>query len=403
MMSYNGLLRLSKAVWNGFQRIQFLSLPSSSQSLVMTSRGVKYRSLPSDDPFGERSSWEDPGDGIFAGWKDIPQEQFAAAADSDKVRHAHFGPEWARFSTVGKMSIQHATQNPNAPVASAEEVNSKNVAAKREMLEKNNFATYEEYLESHLGGVDNTEIRSSPGEAEGGSSESSTYSPFQQGEDEGDAQFDPPPRLPNFITNPETIVTPLPSSSGNAATESTFMNSSAMGASRISLNEIPKSFLQSVYARFPPSVCHDSIPLGDPLTWDTQGIIRFLTHLVPRDADGSSVMDETMISTFEMAAVSGSMLLNTVTPPRLFSLMRRWHVARQRIAIQVWTEYRKPLASLEEDNNKGSTASLPSFDKIETIIKDGIPQMENILSGLSNELVQETILLCFPYGYGKAA
>eukprot|EP00796_Vickermania_ingenoplastis_P008433 gene8433-5911_t len=333
----------------------------SLSATLFCRRFIKYRSLPADDPFGERSTWEDPGEGVFAGWKDVPSEQFTAAADSDEIRQAHFGPEWARFSTVGKMSVEKATRNPTAKVISAEEKNTARVRARREMLETRNYHSYEEYLDHQLGSSDGDDKAPSAPDAS---------------KDNKDVQDDDrePPGLPGFMK--ELRSAPPPSS----ATEGVAGEKLAKGS-----DPVPEEVRRAVYAGLPERFRCSPLSLEDPLQWGTADIIMFLRCFV------GEVMDETMISTFTMANVTGHTLLNVVAPPRLFSRMRRWHVARQRVAAKVWS-------SMRDSASIGADVPTSLVEEVSTAM---LPQLEASIADLTPDIVQETILLCFPYGYGR--
>lgn len=324
------------------------------------SRSITYRSLPANDPFGEKSSMEDPSEaGRFAGWKDVSQDHFAAAADSAEVRQAHFGPEWARFSTVGKMALHQASQDAHRPLPSAEEANEATVKAKRELL-SHNYSSYEEYLSSSLPSLQSPE------------------EPMSSGTDE--SNYDEVPALPSFL-----------SSSPHGAKKA-----EAVPTDGGKNDTVPAAFTAAVYRRF-PLFCF-SIPNQDPAGWDTATIIEFLSHYCPLDEDGSSVMDDTMRNAFEMAAVSGDMLLRKVNPPRLFSVLRRWHITRIRVVKQLWAH----LSTLSASHDTESKPAWNLDDEfVQSTVEAGKVALEKSVHGLTKTLVQETVLLCFPYGYGR--
>lgn len=326
---------------------------------------------------------------MYALWRNVPEDQFAAASDSDEVRRAHFGPEWARFSTVGKMSVQQASQNSCQSVRSDEERHSKNVAIKREQLEKHNFSTYEEFLASQdLSSFDSEEksmeeVSRRSSTIDEGMEESGSSEAYRSNDEEG------PLPLPNFMKSASSDQLRSDSSSEASSTLST----------KTSSDNIPKKIKESVYSCIPSHLSHASISLEDPLRWNTNDIIYFLARLTPVGEHESSVMDDTMISTFEMANVTGSMLLHRVTPPNLFRIMRQWHVARHRILLKSLKMDAAPKKASEQKND--DSIEMPSAEAIQTAVREGIPSLEAALGRLTPQVIQETILLCFPYGYGK--
>lgn len=442
-------------------------------------RCIKYRSLPSDDPFGEHSTWENPGDGMFAGWKDVPQDGFAAAVDSDTVRHAHFGPEWARFSTVGKLALQHAVSKPAGSFPSSEQIHDRQVAAKREMLQHHNFQTYDEWLENMLG-TRGDELR----EGEGSTKELLPSPPlsgnlkddphpvpssiFEDAEKEYDELKGPSPEpLPTFmrdIIQQETTTQKIfrrdeVNASGEPSHTSSTLGSpfaselpersisenkdiTVIGEDRKTSEEslaklskdarvmpgrkkdtFPSDVLRMVNDHLPSDLGNSMISLQDPYHWSTLDVIHFLTFLTPCEkvdsmpTERKTVMDESMISAFQMAEVTGKMLLDLVQPPTLFRIMRRWHASRKKVAQKAWDAH-SCLRSAKHEQGQGDSMSLsgmmsestatdemllelPPLKVIEDCIAEGTPEMESSLEGLSQVLVQETILQCFPYGYGR--
>lgn len=449
-----------------------LSSCSNLSALKLSSRCIKYRSLPSDDPFGERASLENPSDGIFAGWSDVSQEQFAAAADSAAVRQAHFGPEWARFSTVGKMALQQAVSHSSESIPSPEQRNDKQIVTKRQMLERQNFQTYEEWVENMLGGEEkeNTwmSARLSPSTSSTGMNADSSISPSASLEEKVKEEEDTfegtyPLPLPHFMQelhenerfvvgidkqkNVDELVekTDVSTSSFSSASSLAFSTSLSHeenkkeGNNNIMHPIVSTSFLsktreeknstfllemlQLVNDHLPAHLGHPSISIEDPNHWKTIDIIQFLTSLTPcENADSApsgskTVVDESMISAFQMAEVTGQMLLDCVKPPTLFRIMRKWHIERKKIAQKACAAHYGALSQQDEGNdgkNMPQNASLcdgrnqektgielVSVSLIQHSIKNATSQLENTLSSLSLALIQETILQCFPYGYGR--
>ncbi|AYU82225.1 hypothetical protein LdCL_330031400 [Leishmania donovani] len=452
---------------------------------------IKSRSLPPDDPFGERSTWEDPSDGIYAAWKDVDQEAFVNATESLEVRQAHFGPEWARFSTVGRMSIKKMreeqklqnsppsgaaeSESQGAGVAAAapgsltrryptaEELHEADLRQRRRLLERN-YSSYEAFLEHEVG----------DGEGFAEADEGLAFAP-EAGAHRGDARAElysaasmesafssvegldgldrmaqrnverearetleaaeVPERvpLPPFMFEPDTRdvaaapalsssnLTPT-TSSAPTATEitrpktATSMSTaepcsmsdspseSASPSTSAAAGGIPTYVVRQVLGALGSPHGDSRLPLTDPLHWGTEDIIRFLTLMEqpPISADSGdwpassawSTMDDTMCNTFRMACVTGETLLNVVTPPRLFRLMRQWHIRRHDVVSKAW----KLRAQAEGALAKEADSCLPD-DVVQMAVAQNCERLAEAVQQLDRNLIHETILLCFPYGH----
>lgn len=520
--SSSGLLRRTAAASSPLQH-----LPLSS--LLCSRCTIKSRSLAPDDPFGEKSSWEDPSDGLYSAWKDVDQEGFANAAQSAEVRNAHFGPEWARFTTVGRLSVKKMREEQalqphrppdsssgaatpgtegssavnndgtdgNAPVPpkrypSAEELHEAELREKRRVLQRN-YMTYEAFVEHELGaGEGFSEETTASWSADGMDAGAELYSTASmesafsevEGVDGRDrmaqrnverealdtveaAEVEETVPLPNFIfekstrrdsptsavetatsetaagdktssrtnepgsppANEEveregyTMVPPaahteaIPSSASAAATPITRPSQAASAAS----SSIPTSVVLQVVRALGTPHGDARLPLTDPLNWSTEDIIYYLTVMEQRPPDVEAAvprevwatMDETMSDTFRMAGATGDTLLNVVVPPRLFRLMRRWHVRRQDVVNKVWKQYQANLAAGaaapaagEAAGDKPSSRSddasggleVPA-DVVEAAVAQSRSKLDEAVQPLDRVLIQETILLCFPYGH----
>ncbi|AIO01535.1 hypothetical protein LPMP_332430 [Leishmania panamensis] len=452
---------------------------------------VKSRSLSPDDPFGERSSWEDPSDGIYSAWKDVDQEGFVKAADSREVREAHFGPEWARFSTVGRMSVKkmradqklhHAPQSEaaggepqGAGVAVAasgssterypttEELHEADLRQRRRLLERN-YSSYEAFVEHEIGGGDGfagtnedlTSVSEARMHRSGAKAElysaASMESAFSAvgGLDGRDrmtqrnverealetleaAEVAERVPLPSFMFDPDirddattsalSLTNPIPTitsastaaeiSRSTAATSffaeepcSTTNSSSELTVPSVSATAggTPANVVRQVLGVLGSPHGDSRLPLTDPMEWGTEDIILFLTLMEKpsRSVEAGSLpalsacstMDDAMCGTFRMARVTGETLLNVVVPPRLFRLMRQWHVRRQDVVNKAWKLHGQAMRTPAT----ATDGHLPG-DIVQTAVLQGCERLEEVVQQLDCTLIQETILLCFPYGH----
>ncbi|KAG5495205.1 hypothetical protein JKF63_02260 [Porcisia hertigi] len=449
---------------------------------------VKSRSLAPDDPFGERSSWEDPSDGIYAAWKDVDQDGFVNAAGSQEVRQAHFGPEWARFTTVGRMSVKKmregsGTQQTPSPggaadalqgfegaeavprshlqrYRTAEEIHEADLRQRRRLLERN-YSSYEAFVEHELGGGDGfvkgeltpapeVEVhrRDAKEELYSAVSMESEFSVLEgidgcdrmtqrnverkaletlEAAEVAEALPLPPFMLEQEIRNiaatptlsparptrgltPASSVTDMESPNTTASGLFPATRSSATGSSSGSVSHsasaavdgVPASVVRKVLGVLGNPHGDSRLPLTDPIDWGTDDVILFLTVMErssPRvEAShspapiASPTMDDTMCEAFRMACVTGDMLLNVVVPPRLFRLMRQWHLRRQDVVKKAWRLQREAL-----ETPVAATDGRIADDVVERAVSQSCGRLSETVQQLDSNLIQETILLCFPY------
>ncbi|KAK7201363.1 hypothetical protein NESM_000198700 [Novymonas esmeraldas] len=458
---------------------------------------VKSRSLSPDDPFGERGSWEDPSDGIYSAWQGVDQEGFVHAAESAEVRQAHFGPEWARFTTVGRMSVkkmregekvQHAPPSPavgadgvvpppppsSRRYPSAEELHETDLRQRRRLLERN-YASYEDFVEHELGGgegfAEETEhagVTTAAAEARVGRDDTratglhsaarmeSAFAVVEgldgrdrmaqrNGEREAletleAAEVAEEVPLPPFMFEAgvadAAAASPALTRSGTTAATATSGAAPApppamatelrrsgrstgapltrSGAAADSLSGIdapagvPAAVVRQVLDALGAPHGDARVPLTDPVHWSTEDIILFLslheqrppprTEELDAAASWTTTMDATMCDAFRMSRATGDTLLNVVVPPRLFRLLRRWHVRRQDVVNTAWRLHCQAAAT--------ATAGVPAVKAdvplADDLIKDAVaqsgPRLAEAVQQLDRLLIQETILLCFPYG-----
>lgn len=546
-----------------------IGVRSFGAALRESRRGAKSRSLPADDPFGERSSWEDPSDGVYAAWKDVDQEGFVTAAESEEVRRAHFGPEWSRFTTVGRLSVKkmqedprHKTRAEGDPSAypTAEETHERELAHKQKIM-THNYGTYEEFLAGEMGGgnahgeTDDDFFSSSSDpvcgdsngaaavsrsaatddgnrrEGGGGYQSSGEYALDQQGgrvmtspqastasssssaagsttatmhaeaymegefsawegldghdrmaisrnparealveaeaADGGGEGDGGETELPAFMQRDPTghSLPPLSSSGGGgsdgamatdgstaAAASGAFVDpldgnteahllavsmaatnaskfstdggsSSGRGGGRNSGSNVgvpqeilrPRriapvsssssaapvtaAFAAAVLARLPGHHGDPAIPLVDPVQWNTEHVLRFLQLFenTATEAGGdTTTLDESMLDAFRLAGVDGELLLNVVTPPRLFRVLRRWHVRRQEVVTDCW---RRGNLTPSDGGGGGGAREDPVLDEVyvTAAVAKAAPKLEEAVFPVTPLIIQETILLCFPY------
>ncbi|KPI88135.1 hypothetical protein ABL78_2768 [Leptomonas seymouri] len=481
--------------------IRCLSFTSTSHapwcSLQCSRATIKSRSLPPDDPFGEKSSWEDPSDGLYSAWNDVDQEGFANATQSAEVRNAHFGPEWARFTTVGRMSVKKMKEaqaaQPHPPPStegadgepastaasaaqtrypSAEELHEAELKAKRRLLQRN-YMSYEAFIEHELGAGEGFAEGASRLTMEGSGAGENLYSAasmesaFSAVEGVGSrdrmsqrnverealetieaAEVEETLPLPNFVFEGDTQIgspagaAELPAAFASASGQEGIADDKAVEAegmptatsasphttqtiasptpltrpsrsSSVSSSSIPTPVVHQVLRALGSPHGDARIPLTDPMHWGTEDIIHYLTLMEQRpvDVDAATprdswtVMDETMCDTFRMAKATGDTLLNVVVPPRLFRLMRRWHVRRQDVVNKAWMQYQEkfgPAVSMDPpsatSSAQGAAVSQISDEVVAAAVAENLARLDEAVQPLDHILIQETILLCFPYG-----
>lgn len=489
-----GTVTYSTVVPNGLQSLaatalswpptsaSFPGTSSASSALRMSRAAVKYRSLSPNDPFGEQSSWEDPSDGLYAAWKDVDQEGFVVAAGSAEVRQAHFGPEWARFTTVGRLSVKKMKENQaeaattaegdsaalsRGPVyPAAEELHAAELKERRQLMEKN-YMTYEAFAEQELcgGGEEvgwgeeekSLELFSRRGAATvmGVAVMERRFSEVdgQDGKDrmaqrnterealelvEAAEDTDSLP-LPQFILDGHTAAAGTVQQNGlekdqcqrgsPRVTEekagydqlfhqdgrqqreleimapypregiSIYPVTTAPSSRSTPEGDVPSWFVTETMTLLGHPHGDPRLPYADPIRWQPDDIICFLTVMEHCGkggvAAGDTAMDESMCTTFQMASVTGETLLYVVTPPRLFRLMRRWHVRRQRAVNEAWKTFQAFHA-----NDTGSHAQTQmelTNSSVLTVVQQQREKLNESVDALDRLLIQETILLCFPY------
>lgn len=491
---------------------------AAASALCCSRATVKSRSLAPDDPFGEKSSWEDPSDGLYSAWKDVDLEGFVNATESAEVRNAHFGPGWARFTTVGRLSVKKMKEDqpvqpppdsdgaavlnkegaahaaaaasteaaPAAPARqypTADELHARELQAKRRLLERN-YMSYEAFVEHELGAGEgfseevsasaSSSTAAAPAAAVDGASELYSAATMEgafsavEGLDRHDrmaqrnierealdtmeaAEVEEVVPLPNFIHETDTRAAAGDDVAAGASSISTadgFVDAGAVAAlaAAVAAPPLPSEELEerekmktgiptptpitrsgtaaatatADATSIPPAVVHQvlralgsphgdtRIPLTDPLHWGTEEVIHFITIMEQRPADVEAdapretwtTMDDTMTDAFRMAKTTGDTLLNVVVPPRLFRLLRRWHVRRQDVVNKAWRQHQETQA-VSAPATAAAAAGESMVVVAEEVVAAAVAQnrgkLEEAVQALDRTLIQETILLCFPY------
>ncbi|EPY26147.1 hypothetical protein AGDE_11517 [Angomonas deanei] len=368
-----------------------------------TRRGVSSRSIQGDDPFGEKRSWEDPSAGIFSAWNDVNLEGFAAAANSEEVRRAHFGPAWSKLTTVGRVSTDKMKSGEAAAMPSSEELHQKELNYMRKIMEKN-YDSYEAFVEMELGGGEEGGEEESTAAVVGKEKKTTTEAPttvtFVDPEELAGEEEAPELPLPTFMQqDPLQQTTPITPTATPATT------TREEGSAR----QPPPTVLPLLLQHLGPLHGSLLLPLQDPLQWGTEEILYFLREAeqfnYSKDSELECVMDETMEGAFRMGEVSGDMLLNVVTPPNLFRLLRRWHVRRGEYITALWKD-----CGLHYNNNNNDispiqvqtflTTVASSDEKKNRYTEKYISKLDEVIKSVTPTIIRETILLCFPYGGG---
>jgi len=340
-------------------------LPATS--LFFAQRWAKSRSIDyKNDPFGEKAAWEDPS--MYGAFQKFDEAAFATAAASQELTGKHFGPDWARYSTIGKFAAG-ALQHGDAPAMSSDDLHEREYHRKAKTME-HNYETYEEFLDAEQRRKVNREASSpdtSSGQAVGELEEEVlaadrdvTGYRMQQTDRASSNRRESVLAEADEDDGLDTANVPLPSfvSSSDAALKTSQMDEADVSAGETRMSQQILTEESSDRAVEPGGISE-----SDPLQWGTEDIIAWLKRVTP-DHEGC-VMDESMCDAFRMMHVTGDMLLNRVNPNTLFKHMRRWHLKRKQC------ETPNALESLLRDVRAEGAVNL--------------------------QLVQETIYLCYPY------
>ncbi|CCW60893.1 unnamed protein product [Phytomonas sp. EM1] len=426
----------------------------ASHALRISIASVKLSPPPPSDPLTEQGDWEDSSDGIGGAWKEDDQYGFAVAANSDEVRQAHFGPTWSRFTTVGRLALKKMKENnsngddPNVPgkvhYPTVEEMHARELNTKRKLME-NNFESYEEYLAATYGGDHSKEdctgevpLHEKETSPTGGNGDVGLHTEAEMerafsvvdgvdGLDRMAQRNLAREELVNLEATEDTEAVPLPNfmlidTDDPKALEAAEVDSFRPPVRRASANrrgtcasdgspDIPGSFQEAVIRALPGAHSDPRLPTEDPIHWGTDAILLFL-ELFEQLSDGDTTAarvatDGDMMNTFWMAKVDGKMLLNDVTPPRLFRVMRRWHVQRMNIVRAAFQSHDAPIPEVANAGG-GSHPSNPEgyrydatgvelSERTKEVIARLCRKLEEAVQPLDSEMIQETILLCFPY------
>ncbi|EKF31951.1 hypothetical protein MOQ_004212 [Trypanosoma cruzi marinkellei] len=364
-------------------------------------RAMKHRSLAPDDPFGERSAYSDPSDGLFAAWSGVDFDAFANAASSEEVRTAHFGPEWSRFATVGRLSVKIMNEQGTPGAASAvsskdgneamprpltaEELHSRELQARRKALE-GNYATYEQYVMKELGIED------------GGNEDDDVEEEMDDATELENASEDTM-RLPHFM---------LERGGRQVHADDTKAQGSTCGKPLLRPREglqVPEALMQMILDALGEPHGDPHLPRSDPLHWNTEGVIlwvrkmeaaRFALMSAAETGEASLLEtplmeDPSMHEAFRMARTNGEFLLHHTVPNTMFQVMRRWYLRRQEIALTIMKEWQdmKNTTSITLDDVNDAT--------FKSALEAGRGKLDEAAAKVTPTLIQETISQCYPY------
>ncbi|CCW71458.1 unnamed protein product [Phytomonas sp. Hart1] len=403
---------------------------------------------PSEEP---STDWEDPSEGIEGVWKEEAQHDFAMAANSTEVKQAHFGPTWSRFATVGRLALTKMKENDKAgkdrtgsskPTYSqtGEEMHAQELRTRRKIME-NNYGTYEEYLAATLGGEDakgedseRVPVRAREASRKDDNAKVELYTAAAMerafsvvdGADGLDRMVQrnlAREELVNIEAVEDAEAVPLPKfmlidTDDPKALEAAKVNSfrpavhkGYAGRRGIAQSEkkhdIPASFQAAVIATLPGAHSDPRIPTDDPVEWGTDAVLLFIElfeHHPDDDATTTRVaIDTDMINTFWMAKVDGKMLLNDITPPRLFRVMRRWHLQQFNIIHEAFRSHNAHITEAGDADRSthqphpNHTNRVELNERTREVIARFSHKLEEAVEPLDSEMIQETILMCFPY------
>jgi hypothetical protein len=329
-----------------------------------------YKSVSTDDPFGERASWDDHP--TMATWKDVDFEAFADALQSPDVQRQHFGPDWSRGRSIANAAVRlHGAKFLKSRGGDAR---TPSTDADNEALSAAEAAAARQ---ARRGENDESEAGGSSGAAAAASGErrlSDELSPRElaaakvimysdakmpsRGVDQVDYVASPPLAMEQLagFRAPEALAVPKSirgaqagaPDSGEAVDAIISRDDSDVGGE----DALEDEEASSVASAAPMTRDADGIPTCDPISWTTDDVIRWATRYGPAEPD----LD--LLEAIRMSAATGATLLNKVTPPDLFRAMRKWHLAGR--------------APRDDAKRGGELVSLT--------------------------VLQETAILCFPYG-----
>jgi hypothetical protein len=370
--------RFVVAGWRRSVQMSSMCVVHGGSSQVRHATSGRGRSLAPDDPFGERATWEDPDQSQLSNFKKFDEAAFDTATSSEEVQRAHFGPSWARFTTVGRMASAAMSENKLSAVPkSAEELHNMELQRKERVMRKN-YTTYEEFAEHELAATTST------AEDEGADMYASTSGGRDIAREAVVGDVDSGYRLNQIERSSERL---RETSAGSADTDRVGrrVDSEAdhFDDSELDMpvplptfySDQPHTINEAVADDVAPlrevadaqgEICTDTLvlPLVDPQQWTTGQVIMWIRAVGEADA-----MDAAMEQAFEIIRVDGSMLLQKVAPNTMFKAMRRWHMKR------------KMLVSKGMDDSEAIASLAEEFRKVVNVL-----------------MVQETIYLCYPYG-----
>ncbi|KEG07664.1 hypothetical protein DQ04_09151010 [Trypanosoma grayi] len=431
MVLARGCMHASMCVW---RRAPSLSDAAATHviAILCVRRTLNHRSLSPDDPFGERSASSDPSEGFYSSWSGVDLDAFANAAASEEVRTAHFGPDWSKFTTVGRLSVKkmkeqgtlgaandaagvtpgssHGSDRGTMPQPlTREELHARELQARKKSLEKN-YSSYEEYVVKELGIVgddgDNEAADTCVSKQEVG---------MVDKEEEGEDDEETVP-LPQFMATLEV--------QRNASSDTVpGSETGTLLARRRETLQVPDPLMSAVLSALGEPHGNPQLPRTDPLHWNTEEILLWVTKMeqvrhslvsaaavaaVAVDHGGSGenedaadeapvMQDPSMQEAFHMAGTNGEYLLHHTVPNTLFQVMRRWYLRRQEIALLVMTEHQKNHKSGVNSCGGGGGGWVPDDAFVRTAVENGRAKLDEAAAKVTPTLIRETICQCYPY------
>ncbi|KAH8617965.1 hypothetical protein ERJ75_000328200 [Trypanosoma vivax] len=342
-------------------------------------RALRHRSLPPDDPFGERSCASDPADGIYGAWGGVDFDAFASVATSETVGAVHFGPEWSRFTTVGRVCVQKMGECGSAALhcvaaqrgLTPDELHARELRQRKKLLERN-CASYEDYVDKILGARDM------------GDCDVPAAVPSTTVNSDGSDNVADDLHLPSLQSMDSIGVTEFDSQSDNLK----FNNFDKF--------ELSESVFQSFFSLLGDLHGCPRLPLTDPRHWSTQDVVLWIEIMesarVPlcNAEEEPLTKDPAVCEAFYIVRVDGEFLLQHTMPSTMFQVMRRWYLRRREIAFEI-------SRARHKEGCCDPSGSFCYKSVVQPIVENGIRRLDEVAVKVTPQLVQETLCQCYRY------